>query len=387
MKKRLKFIILSLFIVIYGSSIYAASVNDEHYQDLCENISGNKYTGDIIKPKGTKSYSSIASTYQNKELDNYDESNEYKYLSSVKISNGYYWFTLNGKYYLVKETNSDPVSYYDETKEKDIKVSPTVYSIPEDGYVKDTTAVIYYGTKYYAYWFDEDGVCSDAITNSSGVKVEFKSSGEVSKGYDGGENFSISSCGLDIYTNDSFEGTKGVIDKSAGTKLYNGYWILDKENEKYDLYKASSTGSSSTVSGATGKNAYELYTIITNKNYTTKATTSKNSSNSTTNSTSITKTTVNTNATVKEKLSNIAKTSVDSINNKFTITINNGKLKLTPKTGTMCSSGEYYCKNLNISCKIGTNGQITEVGSNKTATNKDNCEIIDWNGVYYLIIK
>ena len=181
----------------------------------------------------------------------------------------------------------------------------------------------------------------------------------------------IKDCNLDVYESDDFDGTKGVFDKDSNRKLYNGYWILDKGDDKYDLYNANSSGSSSTVSGATNKSAYELYTIINNKNYikaagvanknstiNTNNKTSTNTANSNTQTNNIT-TITNTNTTGNKNVDNTLWASEGLNKNDYSVKVVNGSLQLILNNGyKFVKEGTYYIGDETL-LTIDTNGKQT----------------------------
>ena len=344
--KRLGLIIL--FIFTFSFSVFA----NENYEELCDLIPGNKFEGSVYAPSNSSSPLQFGPTYGD------------DWTSKTKVTSPK-WFKYGNDYYLVLETESDQY-----TDDNDKKLG--VYAITE--YVKDEIAVVKWNSNYEAYYFNEDGICSSAITNEKGNKVLFNSDGTVKSGYT--PEINIEQCNLDVYESDDFDGTKGVLDKDSNQKLYNGYWILDKGNDKYDLYNANSSGSSSTVSGATNKSAYELYTIINNKNYTQKASTSSN--NATTNTSNIT---TNTNATGnKDIIKNVNNTlwASEGLNkNDYSVKVVNGSLQLILNNGyKFVKEGTYYIgdetvltidtNGKQIAWKTGNKGNYTDISQLKT---------------------
>lgn len=372
------FLISTTLLSIFLFSFSAFCAESEHFEDLQNQISGSDFTGNIYNPSSTvQLFASCPSGID----DEYDG-----WYSSKKITSPT-WFKSGNNYYLVLESQEDKLTYEDDNGNEK---KTSVYAIDSGSWLEDTIAVVKWNSKYYAYYFDEEGVCSNAISSTKGT-VEFNSSGKVTKNYE--IEIDIKECNLDVYESDDFDGTKGVFDKDSNKKLYNGYWILDKGNDKYDLYNANSSGSSSTVSGATNKSAYELYTIINNKNYIQKASTSSN--NNTTTNTSNNTTNTNTNTTSNKDITkNVTKTtkeiSTNLNSNDYSFKVVNGSVQLILNNGyKFLDAGTYYYDGFLIT--IDSNGKETSIeesdpGSYKDITNSS-LQTIKIDGNKYRIIK
>jgi len=381
----MKKIITILTIILSTFALSFSAFANEMYDELCEKISGNKFEGELYSPSNSSSPLQFGQTIGD------------DWTSKTKVTSPK-WFKYGNDYYLVLETETDQL-----TDDNDKKLG--LYAITE--YVQDEIVIVKWGSNFEAYYFDEDGICGSAITNEKGSKVLFNSDKSVKSGYT--PNVDAEDIGLDIYENDDFDGVKGVFDKESKEALYSGYWILDKNNEKYDLYKANDSGTSITVSGATNKSAGDLYTIVNDKKYTTKAVkkspNSKNSSSNNTsnnanniNNSSTTKSTENTNNSSTTKSNEIKNvnadtskdikvTSATNILTNFTIKVKAGKLTLIPKKGKLATSGVYYDKNSKNYYTVDARGKIYVESSQKITNFKEiNGEVFDLEGEKYLNI-
>lgn len=392
-------LIFSIICLIFINNLIVFAASNSGFEELTQKMSGDKFTGQIYKSASTINYTDSSKWVKmddNKDYDN-DMLDEFDYFITTNASSTKPVWIEYGKneWYLV--TKTEKVSYTYEDSKGDIKekTESGVYAITE---IFDDDICIVNGKAY----FFEEGVCANngsAISSDKGL-ITFDSSGKATKNYE--IEIDIKECNLDVYESDDFDGTKGVLDKDSNKKLYNGYWILDKGNDKYDLYNANSSGSSSTVSGATNKSAYELYTIIKNKNYTQKASTSSNN-NTTTNTLNNTTNTNKSNNTInantnttsnKDITKNVTKTtkkiSTNLNSNDYSFKVVNGSVQLILNNGyKFLDAGTYYYDGFLIT--IDSNGKETSIeesdpGNYKDITNSS-LQTIKIDGNKYRIIK
>ena len=380
-------LIFSIIWLVFINSLVVFAASNSGFEELTQKMSEDKFTGQIYKSASTINYTDSSKWVKmddNKDYDN-DMLDAFNYFIKTNASSTTPVWIEYGKneWYLVTKTEKVSYTYEDSKGNFKEKIESGVYAITE---IFDDDICIVNGKAY----FFEEGVCANngnAISSNKGV-ITFDSSGKATKNYE--IEIDIKDCNLDVYESDDFDEIKGVFDKSTGGKrLYNGYWILDKGNEKYDLYQANNSGSSSTVSGATNKSAYDLYTIINNKGYTKKPTTEPPSSNNTTT------TNTNTNATGNKDITkNITKTtkeiSTNLSSNDYSFKVVNGSVQLILNNGyKFLDAGTYYYDGFLIT--IDSNGKETSIKEGDKGSYKDvtslSLQTIKIDGNKYRIIK
>lgn len=370
MKKIFLSLITILSIFIFSFSAFATA--NDGFEELASEVSNGVYNG--IYFTSAKAMIGFSESSKWKQIDsnieyNCDIMDAFDYFINTNASATQPIWIEYGKNEWSLVTKTEKVTYTDENdKTKTLNGWYAISEIIEDG-------VVVIDNK--AYYFEE-GVCANnggAITSNKGV-VTFKGK-NVDKNFE--VEIDIEQCDLDVYESDDFDGTKGVFDKDSNKKLYNGYWILDKGNEKYDLYQANNSGSSSTVSGATNKSAYDLYTIINDKGYTKKSTTEPPSSNNTTTNNSNTTTNTNTtsNKNITKNTNNGLWASEGLNKNDYSVKVVNGSLQLILNNGyKFIKEGTYYvgddtlltidANGKQTAWKDGNKGNYTDISQLKT---------------------
>ena len=377
--KRLS-LIFSIICLIFVNSLFTFAAANEGFEELSNEISNGVFTGTYFTSAGSTIAYSESSKWKkidsNIEYD-CDMRDEFDYfINQNATSTKPVWIEYaKNEWYLV--TATEKVTYTDENDK--IKTVSGWYSITD---IIESGVVVINNKAYYF----EEGVCANngsAITSNKGV-VTFKGK-NVDKNFE--VEIDIEQCNLDVYEYDE------VLDKDSNKKLYNGYWILDKGNEKYDLYQANGSGSSSKVNGATNKSAYELYTIINNKNYTKAAgVANKNSTINTNNKTSINmmnnNTQTNNTTTTTKSSGNKLSTSLNKSDYSFKVV--NGSLQLVLNNNyKFVKEGTYY--NNGYLVTIDSNGKQTakEEGSKGSYTDITNLKVysINIDNIIYWVTK
>ena len=213
---------------------------DELYELLLEKVSDNKFNGNIYtQATSVKSFADIS---KQKWADYIEE--DYWGYTSTKITSPTL-FRWNNYQYLVLKSDSNKLSYTDDND----KVKTTnYYGISEEDYVSDEVVLLKNNSDYEAYYFNEDGIKSNAIKNTKGTIVKFTKDGKVKSGLTktsdkDDEDSSDGDFGdLKVYTSDDFGSKLGFFE--TNNYLRNGYWILEKSG-KYTLYSSNSSGKAS----------------------------------------------------------------------------------------------------------------------------------------------